>query len=90
MTISASTKVRAIGGASALALTVGLTGTAFAQMTSGPDPVQAPPTPTAPVPPANVSDCAIVDLVVTCAPGTDADGFQFPGNGLGLDVFAPG
>ena len=51
-----------------------------------PAPVQAPPTPTAPVPPGNAEECAIVNLEVVCAPGTDADGFQFPGNGLGLDV----
>jgi hypothetical protein len=84
--ISVSTKFRAIGGASALALAAGLTGAAFAQ--SAPAPVQAAPTPTAPTPPMNVEECAIVNLVVTCAPGTDPDGFQFPGNGLGLDVQA--
>ncbi|WP_299191576.1 autotransporter domain-containing protein [uncultured Erythrobacter sp.] len=85
MTISASTKFRAIGSASVLALTVGLSGAAFAQ--SAPPPVGSPPTPTAPSVPANAEECAITAGVVVCAPGTDADGFfDVSGNPLGLDV----
>ncbi|WP_108786780.1 autotransporter domain-containing protein [Erythrobacter sp. Alg231-14] len=89
MTNSSSIKIRAIGGASALALSVGLSvgmaAPVFAQ--SAPAPLIAAPTPTAPAVPANVEECAIVSGVVTCAPGTDADGFlDFTDAPLGLDI----
>ena len=85
MTISASTKFRAIGSASVLALTVGLSSAAFAQ--SAPPPLGSPPTPTAPSIPGNAQECAITSGVVVCAPGADADGFfDVSGNPLGLDV----
>ncbi len=85
MTISASTKIRVITGASALALSVSLTGTALAQM--APAPLIAAPTPTAPVAPANAQECAVVAGTITCAPGTDADGFtDLSDDPFGLDV----
>ncbi|MEM7780209.1 MAG: autotransporter domain-containing protein [Pseudomonadota bacterium] len=89
MIFSASTKFRVIGSASVLALTAGLATTvatpAFAQ--SAPDPLAAPPVPTVPTPPANVEECALVAGTVTCAPGTDADGFfDASGDPLTLDV----
>ena len=87
MTNSNSMKIRAIGSASVLALSVGLTGTVSAQ--SAPDPLLNAPTPSAPLPPANAEECAIVVDTVTCAPGVDADGFiDFTDNPLGLDVQA--
>ncbi len=85
MTYSTSPKFRAIGGASVLALSIGLTGTAFAQ--TAPAPLMAAPTPTAPVAPANAEECAVIDGTLTCAPGTDADGFfDLSDDPLGIDV----
>lgn len=85
MTYSASTKIRTIGGASVLALSAGLTGTALAQM--APAPLVAAPSPSAPTPPANVAECVIVSGTVVCPPGTDADGFfDLSDDPLGLDI----
>ncbi|WP_416831148.1 MAG: autotransporter domain-containing protein [Erythrobacter sp.] len=85
MTTSVSTKVRTIGGASMLALSAGLTGTALAQM--APAPLVAAPTPTAPTPPANAAECVVISGTVVCPPGTDPDGFfDLSDNPLGLDI----
>ncbi len=73
MTTLTSTKLRAIGGASVLALTAGISGPAFA---SG-----APaPAPTAPTVPGNAEECTEVDGLVTCVPGVDADGITVVGD----------
>ncbi len=83
--ISASTKIRTIGGASVLALSTALTGAAFAQ--TAPAPGMSAPTPTAPTPPANAEECVVTAGTLVCAPGTDADGFlDVSGDPLGLDV----
>lgn len=86
---STSTRFRAVGSASVLALTVGLgagmAAPALAQ--SAPEPATTAPTPNTPVAPANAEECAIVAGVITCAPGTDADGFfDVSGDPVGLDV----
>ncbi|MDY7097686.1 MAG: hypothetical protein SXU28_06070 [Pseudomonadota bacterium] len=83
-----STKIRAIGGASAIALTAGLSATAFAQ--AAPSPVQSVPNPAAPAAPANAEECALITTAsppeIVCAPGTDADGLQEPFNSISLTV----
>lgn len=74
MTMKLSTTIRTVGGASALALTAGLSMPAFAQ--SAPAPLAAPPAPpTAPVAPANVQQCVETSPgLFVCAPGLDPDG----------------
>jgi len=72
MTTTTSTKFRAIGGASVLALTAGLSVPAFAQEEDG-----AAPAPTAPAVPANVEECEVADGTLTCRPGVDPDGIFF-------------
>jgi len=88
MTITSSTKFRAIGGASVLAVAAGLSGTAAAQVVT--QPVAAVPTPAPPTAPANVEECALIPSVpeVVCAPGTDPDGFQQPFNSIDATVQA--
>lgn len=89
MTISTSTKFRAVSGASVLALAAGFSATASAQAVP-PAPVQAVPTPTIPTAPGNVEECALVTTVpdVVCAPGTDPDGFDEDFNSIDLIVEA--
>ncbi|WP_390586235.1 autotransporter domain-containing protein [Erythrobacter sp. MTPC3] len=73
MTIATTTKFRVIGGASALALSAGLSGTALAQATA--PLAAAPAAPTAPTAPANAEQCAEVTTDnFVCAPGIDNDG----------------
>ncbi|MDJ0641970.1 MAG: hypothetical protein QNJ15_04055 [Erythrobacter sp.] len=90
MTISSSTKFRAIGGASVLAIATGFSATAAAQVVT--QPVNAVPTPTIPTAPANVEECALVTNPlppqVVCAPGTDPDGFDEDFNSIDLIVEA--
>lgn len=89
MNTSTSTKLRAFGGASALALSAGLSTAAVAQATA-PDPVQSVPTPAAPAAPGNGEECTLITTAtppeIVCAPGTDADGFQEPFNSISLTV----
>ncbi|MEM7666898.1 MAG: autotransporter domain-containing protein [Pseudomonadota bacterium] len=87
MTINSSNKIRAVGGASVLAITAGLAMPASAQMAA--EPVLAAPTPMPMPAPGNVEECALVSgVTLVCAPGTDADGFTGAFNGLGVDVQA--
>lgn len=87
MTINSSNKIRAVGGASVLAITAGLATPASAQMAA--EPVLAAPTPMPMPAPGNVEECALVSgVTLVCAPGTDADGFTGAFNGLGVDVQA--
>ncbi|MFU7527757.1 beta strand repeat-containing protein [Qipengyuania sp. ASV99] len=82
MTLLASTKIRAFGGASALALTAGLATAGLAQdmAPTPPEPVDMVPTPMAPMAPAESAECALDTMAMPntliCGPGTDADGFQ--------------
>ncbi|MGB3710179.1 MAG: hypothetical protein WA985_00665 [Erythrobacter sp.] len=73
MTISASTKIRAIGGASVLALTAGIAAPVFAQDR------EPAPAPTAPAVPDNTEECTFEDGLVTCVPGVDPDGIFVEG-----------
>jgi len=68
MTVPASTKMRAVGGASVLALTAGIAVPAFAQDR------EPAPAPTAPAVPGNTEECTFEDGLVTCLPGVDPDG----------------
>ena len=89
MTISASNKIRAISGASAIALSAGFAGATSAQA-APPAPVPGVPTPTPPTAPGNIEECALITTVpeVVCAPGTDPDGFQEPFNSIDATVEA--
>lgn len=85
MNISASTKIRVIGGASALALSAGLGTAVMAQ--NAPAPVTTAPTPTAPLPPAGTGQCQRIDDMIVCSAGTSADGIEdFTGDDLELSV----
>ncbi|MEE4537063.1 MAG: hypothetical protein V2J51_01040 [Erythrobacter sp.] len=76
-----STKLRAIGGASVLALSAGVTAPVFAQEAGEEDGATAP-TPTAPDVPTNTQECAVSDgNVVVCEPGVDTDGIFFAATG---------
>jgi hypothetical protein len=84
-----STKFRAIGGASVLALSTGLAA-APAMAQSAPEPVQTFPTPTVPTAPGNVEECTLLTAAtppeVVCAPGTDPDGFDEDFNSISITV----
>ncbi|MGB3469493.1 MAG: hypothetical protein WBA51_01565 [Erythrobacter sp.] len=88
MTNTSSMKIRAIGGASVIALSAGFSVSAYA----APQPVPAVPTPAVPAAPANAEECTLITTTmppsVVCAPGTDADGFDEPFNSIGLVVEA--
>ena len=88
MTNTPSMKIRAVGGASVIALSAGFSVSASAQ--TAPSPVQSVPTPAAPAAPANAEECTLITTTmppsVVCAPGTDTDGFQQPFNSIGLVV----
>nr|WP_298926191.1 autotransporter domain-containing protein [uncultured Erythrobacter sp.] len=81
MTISASNKLRTIGGASVIALSAGFAVPALAQ--SAPAPLAAAPAaPTTPAQPGTTVQCAELQTdIFTCLPGTDPDG-------VGEDPFA--
>ncbi|MEO0870904.1 MAG: hypothetical protein AAFY19_02935, partial [Pseudomonadota bacterium] len=78
MKIQVSTKLRAIGSASVIALTAGLSTTAAAQ-DMAPAPVDEVPSPMPPMAPADAVECAFdgtpTPSTLVCAPGLDADGF---------------
>ncbi|KPP90432.1 autotransporter domain-containing protein [Erythrobacter sp. HL-111] len=90
MTNAFSTKFRAIGGASVLAISTGLVAAPGAAQVAPPQPVQSAPTPTAPAAPGNTQECALVTTVsppeVICAPGTDPDGFDEDFNSISVTV----
>ncbi|MEO0590547.1 MAG: hypothetical protein AAFZ11_08305, partial [Pseudomonadota bacterium] len=77
MKIFSTTKLRAIGSVSAIAVTAGL-GTTSAAQDMAPAPVDEVPTPMVPMAPADAVECALdavaMPNTVVCAPGTDADG----------------
>ncbi|QFT77096.1 autotransporter domain-containing protein [Erythrobacter sp. THAF29] len=74
MTISHSTKIRSVGGASALAISAAFAVPAIAQSATAP--LAAPPAaPTAPTQPGNTEQCVeATPGNFVCAPGTDPDG----------------
>ena len=73
MKISISAKIRAIGGASALALTAGLTANAAAQAAPAPFDVM-PDAPTAPDAPTDLVQCELDGNTIDCPVGLDPDG----------------
>ncbi|MEO0908380.1 MAG: hypothetical protein AAFY07_12735, partial [Pseudomonadota bacterium] len=87
MFFSASTKFRAACSASAVAMTVGLAaGLSAPALAQGASPV-IPPAPVAPAVPGNAEECTLTAGVLTCAPGTDSDGFvNVSGDPIEIDV----
>ena len=87
--------LRALGGVSTVALSVGMAPMALAQDAPPPPPPPTPvpfPIPVIPDAPLNVQECAFdvapTPSTLVCAPGTDADGFQQNADGVDVTVEA--